>query len=323
MMATTTQGKQRTRPSWMTRFWAVVRYEMLWNIRKKKFIGVLIVAFVFATVGLALPVILSIASGETLSPNPDYAVSSGAGALGFFLFALVIAMNSISGEFESGTIVPLLTKPVSRTTVFLGKLFAAFILLLVTYIVLFVYTTIGGTIVYGPQSNLHLVPLTLLGNILSTFVWMSIVLAIGSLSKSSLIAALASFGVFIALFISAPIVSVFTGQAGVLAYVPGSGATGNLNVSQGNQITINASSVSTGTDSIAANLINYILDPSTNVTFSKLGSFTPGQQLPEMIPVYTEPLSLILLRSIIVATAYTVAFIVIAWFAFKRAQVLE
>jgi ABC-type transport system involved in multi-copper enzyme maturation permease subunit len=152
---------------------------------------------------------------------------------------------------------------------------------------------------------------------------MAIVLAIGSLSKSSLIAALASFGVFIALFISAPIVSVFTGQAGVLAYVPGSGATGNLNVSQGNQITINASSVSTGTDSIAANLINYILDPSTNVTFSKLGSFTPGQQLPEMIPVYTEPLSLILLRSIIVAIAYTVAFIVIAWFAFKRAQVLE
>jgi ABC-type transport system involved in multi-copper enzyme maturation permease subunit len=307
----------------MTRFWAVVRYEMLWNIRKKKFIGVLIVAFVFATVGLALPVILSIASGETLSPNPDYAVTSGAGALGFFLFALVIAMNSISGEFESGTIVPLLTKPVSRTTVFLGKLFAAFILLLVTYTILFVYTTIGGTIVYGPQSNLHLVPLTLLGNILSTFVWMAIVLAIGSLSKSSLIAALASFGVFIALFISAPIVSVFTGQAGVLAYVPGSGATGNLNVSQGNQITINASSVSTGTDSIAANLINYILDPSTNVTFSKLGSFTPGQQLPEMIPVYTEPLSLILLRSIIVATAYTVAFVVIAWFAFKRAQVLE
>ena len=323
MMTTTTQRKQRTRPSWMTRFWAVVKYEMLWNIRKKKVIGVLIVAFVFATVGLALPVILSNASGETLSPNPDYAVTSGAGALGFFLFALVIAMNSISGEFESGTIIPLLTKPVSRTTVFLGKLFAAFILLLVTYTILFVYTAIGGTIVYGPQSNLHLVPLTLLGNILSTFVWMAIVLAIGSLSKSSLIAALGAFGVFIALFISAPIVSVFTGQAGVLAYVPGSGATGNLNVSQGNQITINASSVSTGTDSIAANLINYILDPSTNVTFSKLGSFTPGQQLPEMIPVYTEPLSLILLRSIIVATAYTVAFIVIAWFAFKRAQVLE
>jgi len=322
-MVTITQGKQRTRPSWITRFWAVVRYEMLWNIRKKKFIGVLIVAFVFATVGLALPVILSIASGETLSLNPDYAVTSGAGALGFFLFALVIAMNSISGEFESGTIVPLLTKPVSRTTVFLGKLFAAFILLLVTYTVLFVYTTIGGTIVYGPQSNLHLVPLTLLGNILSTFVWMSIVLAIGSLSKSSLIAALASFGVFIALFISAPIVSVFTGQAGVLAYVPGSGATGNLNVGQGNQITLNASSVSTGTDSIAPNLVNYILDPSKNVTFSKLGSFTPGQQSPEMIPVYTEPLSLILLRSIIVAIAYTVAFTVIAWFAFKRAQVLE
>jgi len=96
----------RTNPNWKTRFWAVVRYELLWNIRKKKFLGMLVVAFVFATLGLVLPAILSNTTGQPLSQNPDYVISSGPGALGFFLFALVTVMNSISGEFESGTIVP-------------------------------------------------------------------------------------------------------------------------------------------------------------------------------------------------------------------------
>lgn len=312
----------KANPSWTTRFWAVVKYELLWNIRKKKFLGMVIVAFVFATLGLALPVILSNMEGQPLSQNPDYAVTSGAGALGFFLFAVVTVMNSISGEFESGTIVPLLTKPVSRTMVFLGKLFAAFIILLSTYAVLFVYTTIGGTIVYGPQNNLHLVPLTYLGNILSTFVWVAIVLAIGSLSKSSLIAALGAFGIFIALFISAPIVSVFSEQAWVLTYVPGSGASGTLrSIGNGGQGIITRS-VSTGTDSIAANLINYVLYPSSNVTFYKIGAFTPGQS-PQMIELYAESLSLVLLRAITVAAAYILVFLFISWYALKRAQVLE
>jgi len=318
-MSAVRRKQARTNPSWTTRFWAIVKYELLWNIRKKKFLGMVIVAFVFATLGLALPVILS--QGQPPSQNPDYAVSSGAGSLGFFLFALVTVMNSISGEFESGTIVPLLTKPVSRTMVFLGKLFAAFILLLSTYSVLFLYTTIGATIVYGPQNNLHLVPLTLLGNILSTFVWIAIVLAIGSLSKSSLLAALGAFGIFIALFISAPIVSAFSEQSWILTYVPGNGASGTLAIGYGNQ-SIPVGSASTGSDSIAANLINYVLYPSSNVTFSKVGEFRPPEP-PQMIELYVEPLSLVLARSIAVAVTYILAFLFISWFAFKQAQVLE
>lgn len=310
----------RVRPRWTTSLWAVVKYELLWDIRKKKFAGMVIVAFVFATLGLALPVVLSNVVGQSLSKNPDYAISSGAGSFGFFLFALVLVMNSISGEFESGTIVPLLTKPVSRTMVFLGKLLAAFIILMSTYTVLFLYTTIGGTVVFGPQNNLHLVPLTLLGNVLSTFVWIAIVLAIGSLSRSSMIAALGAFGIFIALFISAPIVSVFSDQAWVLTYVPGSGASGTIqSAGQGNQ-GIMARAVSTGTDSIAANLINYVLYPSSNVTFYKISVFPPGQSLQTL---YVEPLSLVLVRSIAVASAYILVFLFVSWYALKRAQVLE
>jgi ABC-type transport system involved in multi-copper enzyme maturation permease subunit len=178
----------REKPSWMQRFWAIVRYEMLWNIRKKMFIGALIFAFIFATISLALPAAFGV------SQNPYFATTFSAGSLTFILFAIVTGMYSISGEYEKGTIVPLLTKPVSRTMVFLGKLFAIFIVLLVTYSLLYTYTMIGGLIVYGPQNNLHLVPLALFGDILSTFIWVGVVLAAGSISKNSLLAILTAFG---------------------------------------------------------------------------------------------------------------------------------
>ncbi|HEY4675194.1 MAG TPA: ABC transporter permease [Candidatus Bathyarchaeia archaeon] len=307
----------KTSPSWMTRFWAVVRYEILWNIRKKKFIGMIIFAFVFATLSLTLPVILTNVNGQPLDQNPDYVITSGAGigGIALFLFAVVTVMNSISGEFESGTIVPLLTKPVSRTMVFLGKLFAAFIILLSAYFVLFLYMTIGGTVIFGPQNNLHLVPLVLLGNVLSTFVWIAIVLAIGSISKSSMIAALGAFGIFIALSISASIVSVFSDQMGVLTYVPGGGATGYIKSLPSQASGLPGLAVSTGTDGIGASLITYILHPSAEVTFSRM--------IPPFDKIYSEPISVVASRSIAVAIVYMLAFLFIAWYFFKRAQILE
>lgn len=308
--------------SWKTRFWAVVKYELLWNIRKKKFIGVMTLAFAFATLSLALPVILSNVVGQQLQQNPNYVISTGAGigGLGMFLFAVAIAMNSISGEFESGTIVPLLTKPISRTMVFLGKILAAFITLLSAYATLFIYMAIGGIIVYGPQNNLHLLPLSLLGTILSTFLWIAIVLAIGSISKSSLIAALGTFGIFIALTISSPIISAFSDQTWILNYLPGNGITGYIVGTNGRTPYTPGIAVATGTDNIAANLINYALYSSSNVTFFKI---TFRGQFLQMVELYTEPLSTVLIRSILVALAYIFTFLAISWYTFKTAQILE
>jgi ABC-type transport system involved in multi-copper enzyme maturation permease subunit len=308
----------RIRPSWFTRFWAVVRYEMLWNIRKKKFIGVIIIAFVFATLAWALPLVLSATTDQPINANPEYAVTFTIPAFGMFLFALITAMNSFSSEFESGTIVPLLTKPVSRTMVFLGKLFAAFIIILVTYTILFAYTIIGGVFVYGPQNNLELVPLGLLGNIISTFIWAAIILAAGALSKSTIVSVLIDLGFLIGLLLAVPIVSVFAGPSPVLNYVPSSGASGTLLTAQG-AITIGA-----GTDNIGVNLMNYVLYPSANVDFNKNSIQIQGGQ-PNITQTfaYSEPLSLIIARSVATATVYTVVLLIIAWVAFKRAQVLE
>jgi ABC-type transport system involved in multi-copper enzyme maturation permease subunit len=323
-MDTATRRANRPRPSWISRFWAVVKYEMLWNIRKKKFAGIIIAAFALITVELALPAVFAVGQ------NPDFAATFSAGNLVFFLFAIVTVMNSISGEFESGTIVPLLTKPVSRTMVFLGKLFAAFIIIIVTYAVLFTYSTIGGIFVYGPQENLHLVPLALIGDAISTFIWVAIVLAVGSISKNSLLAALGALGLFISLTFAVSIVTSFSNQPQILNYIPGSGASGTLNVAQRSQnitienITISANLISTGTDSVGTNLANYALYPSANVTVTRTDYFAASSgQPPPVIQLYTESIGIIVLRSIAVAFTYIFVFLFVAWYAFKRAQILE
>jgi ABC-type transport system involved in multi-copper enzyme maturation permease subunit len=317
-MTATRTSTGRIRPSWFTRFWAIVRYEMLWNIRKKKFIGVVIIAFIFATLSWALPVVLSATTDQTITANPNYAVTFTIPAFGMFLFALITAMNSISSEFESGTIVPLLTKPVSRTMVFLGKLLAAFIVILVTYTILFAYTIIGGIFVYGPQNNLHLVPLGLLGNIISTFIWVAIILAAGAISKSTIISVLIDLGFFIGLLLAVPIVSVFAGPSPALSYVPSGGASGAMLTTQG------PISVGTGTDNIGLNLMNSALYPTANVAFNRTIIQIQGSQ-PNVTQTfaYSEPLSAITSRSVATAATYIIVFLIIAWIAFKRAQVLE
>lgn len=246
------QKVSRSRPSWATKFLAVVRYEVLWNIRKKKFLGMLIVSFGLATITLASGYILSAATGQPTESNPDFVINSnlGLGGMFFFLFAIVTAMNSISGEFESGTIVPLLAKPVSRTTVFVGKVFAAFLTLLTAYVFLMVYLTIGGVLIYGPQNNLHLVPLSLIGGILSTLVWIAIVLMFGSVFKSSMIAALGTAGIWLGAAIISNILSVLSGQGWILTYVPGIGSYGFvMGVGQTSPYSPGLE-VATGTDSI-------------------------------------------------------------------------
>lgn len=314
----------RTNPRWMNGLLAMVKYEILWNIRKKKFLGMLIVAFALATLALTGGYILSSITGQPMEPNPDFVINSnlGLGGIGFFLFAVVTVMNSISGEFESGSIVPLLAKPISRTTVFLGKLLAALLTLLATYTFLMIYLTIGGYAVYGPQNNLHLVPLSLIGGILSTLLWMAIVLAIGSVFKSSMLAALGPFGIWLGSTILSGILGGLMGQGLILTYLPGSGNPGFVKGAGPPSPYSPGLQIATGTDSIGPNLINYILHPSWEVTFYKLSLGHPPVM--DSLPweeLYSMPLSLVLLQSVVVALAYFVVFTVVSWYALRRAQV--
>jgi len=307
-----TKEKQSVEYSIFYRFLAVVRYEMLWHIRKKKVLGLLTLVLGLATLSFVLPVVLGSIYNRPVNADPDHVINAGAflGELGFFLLAIVTAMNSISGEFESGTIAPLLTKPVSRTIVFLGKLFATFLILLLTYSFYFLYVAVGGSIVYGPQNNLQLMPLFLLGSLISTFVWVSIVLAIGSLSKSSLTAALGAFGVWLGLTLGIGIFSAVSGEIWILHYVPGGGARGFMKTGEG--APNSGPIVQTGIGSISDNLVKLIINPAAEVNF-----------LSARTPLYSESLALILTRSLIVAGVYISIFLFVAWFALRRSQIAD
>lgn len=320
------------------RFWGVVIYELLWNLRKKKLIGMVIIAFALATLSLALPTLLGGLTGESSVRNPQYVIEGASiGGLGFFLFGLVTAMNSMSSEFEGGTIIPLLTKPVSRTVIFLGKLTGAFLTLVPVYVLLFIYQVIGGTLVYGPQSDLNLVVFVLLGSLLSTTVWIAIVFALGSISRSTLLTALVAFGVFVGLSIVGTTVASFSGQQWVLTYLPGSGATGYTNLTATTSINVTQQgingtsgatglgiSVSSGTDSIGATLATLVLHPSASVTFFRqVIQIGASGVTTTMVPTYTEPLWFVAAEAILIAAAYVFAFCVLSWFFFRRAEVTE
>jgi ABC-type transport system involved in multi-copper enzyme maturation permease subunit len=313
------------KPSWMTRFWAIVRYEMLWNIRKKMFIGALIFAFIFATITLALPATFGV------SENPYFAVTFSAGSVMFLLFAIVTSMYSLSGEYEKGTVVPLLTKPVSRTMVFLGKLFAIFIVILITYTVLYTYTIVGSLIVYGPQESLYLVPFALLGDIVSTFIWVGVVMAAGAISKNSLLSILTAFGLFVALLLGGGLVGQLSDNPAPLNYIPGSGASGTLNIQTGQNITISnitvntLSSTATGTDRMGGNIIKSILYPNSDVSFyyTDLQSLLNSSAAEPPRYLYSESIGLITLRAVGVAFLYIAVLLVVAWLAFKRWQIAE
>jgi len=308
----------RPHPSWFSRFWAIVRYEMLWNIRKKKFIGILAAVFIIATLFLVVPVAISASQGTKVTANPDAALTSGSSGFLYLLLAIGTAVNSISSEFESGTIVPLVTKPVSRTMIFLGKVFGAFIILVVSYAVLYSYSTLGSILVYGPQHNLQYMPVIIIGSLISTFIWVSLQFAVGALSKNTIMTVIVTIILFLAFFFTAPIIGELAGPSPALNYFPGTGASGNI---LGTNVTVGS-----GTDNIGINIVNYALYPSANVTYFKINltAIRVGEtSIPTGALVYTESTSLVAIRALAVAAAYIAGLLVVAWVALKRSQILE
>ena len=72
-------SEPRDEPGWTSGFLAVVKYELLWNLRKRKFLGMVLVGFALATLSLAGARILSSLTGQALESNPDYVVTSNLG----------------------------------------------------------------------------------------------------------------------------------------------------------------------------------------------------------------------------------------------------
>ncbi len=312
---------EQTKTSALTGFLAVLYYEFLWNLRKKKIVGLFILVFIIVTLELALPPILDYVNGVTLTPDPN-SVTDFFSVNGIFLFLIAVAttMNTISGEFETGSITPLLTKPVSKNTVFWGKIVASFLTLLGIYAFLTIYVTVGAVVIEGTQNNLQLVPLGLIGLTLATMVWASVVIILGTISKNSLVAALGSFGVYIGITIVAAVLGTVYGQTSILFYAPGGGATASTTLCERGVGT----TFSTGTDNLGYLLIQLVLNPNTVLNFCGV-RISPGGR-GEGVQLFTsssDAMSTVALRALGVSLAYTAVLLLVSWYAFRRSQIIE
>jgi ABC-type transport system involved in multi-copper enzyme maturation permease subunit len=313
-------AKQR-RTTWLTGFLAILYYEFLWNLRKKKIVGLFLLVFAIVTLELALPPLLDYYNGVPLTPNSNVVFDFFNRLSGIFLFLIAVAttMNTISGEFETGSITPLLTKPVSKNTVFLGKIVASFLTLLGIYAFLTVYVTVGGILIEGSQNNLQLIPLGLVGLILATMVWGSLVILLGTLSKSSLVAALGSFGVWIGVTIAGSVLGSVFGQTTILFYAPGSGATGSTGGCGPGRLEAGGA-FATGTDNLGYMLMQWALNGSTILDFCGF-RFRGGAT--ETFLASSDTIANVALRDAGVTLAYLAVFLFLSWYAFRRAQIIE
>ncbi len=302
-------------------FLAILYYEFLWNIRKKKTISLFLIVFAVVTLELALPPLLSNYLGQPFRQDPSFVFNSVSVLTGILIFLLAVSttMNTVSGEFESGSIIPLLTKPVSKTLVFAGKVVAAFLTLLGVYAFLALYILIGGVLIQGPQDNLQLVPLGLLGLTMATMVWASIVIALGTVSKNSVVAALGSFGFYIGLTIVGSLLAAFLGQSSLLFYTPGDGATGSTgsctSLGFGGRV-----STQTGTNALGLLVMEWVLNPDLTLNFC---GFRFARGATETYLLSAEPISMVALRALSVSLSYIVILLLVGWFAFRRTQITE
>lgn len=313
--------ERKTSSGRLTGFVAILYYEFLWNLRKKKTIGLFIIVFAIVTLQLALPPILSSVQGRPFPQDPTFVITSVGTLSGFFIFLLAVAttMNTISGEFESGSITPLLTKPVSRNLVFVGKVFAAFLSLLAVYTFLALYMTLGGLAILGHQNNLELVPLGILGLTLATMVWTSIVLALGTLSKNSIVAALGSFGFFLGLLIVGVVFLGILGSTAILFFAPGDGAPGSFGSCEFGG-GFGGGGLSTGTNAVGLLLMEWLRDPGLTLNFCGF-RFTGGMQ--EVFLASSDSIGTVASRAVGVSLAYVGVLLFVSWLAFRRSEIVE
>ncbi len=273
---------------------AVARYELLSNIRRKKIVGLFAIAVV-------VPALVWIPKFATMAgmPNPPFADAlTGprydillSGSYFLPLLALIIAMDSIAGEFESRTIETLLTKPVSRAAIYFGKFVGGLVSLLAVLAVVLASETVFSTIFYGPQDNLYLLAYYFVGVALAGLVLLSMVLFLASATKKSLLTVLGVIAYIIFEQVVEPLWGQYFPSYGVGFYVPGiarhSGA---------------------GLLDLGPLLAYFAGNPGKSAVLS-------GCSSPCIV------LSTLVLQDVLVGAAYTTAFLGAGYLLFRRAEI--
>jgi ABC-type transport system involved in multi-copper enzyme maturation permease subunit len=184
--------------SGVSQIWAIARYELIWDLKKKRtqfIVGLfLFAAFVF---GYLVPAYYG--KWTTLPPFNSGAnfenslwwvnsVNVAFNALASGLFPLLIggfiAADSLAAEFDNNTIVPLLSQPVTRLKVYCGKFLEKVLLLLVVTALFTLMVIVASEISIGGQANLYAYPLVVFFEFGAVLQYAALAFFIGSLARS-------------------------------------------------------------------------------------------------------------------------------------------
>lgn len=306
--------ERKKKTSGLSKFKALLKYEILWNLRKRKFQAILLIIIIIQMIAFIVPMIFSSMTGQAIQQDPYKALSSPSGFF-IFLIAIAIGMNSIPEEFEHGRAHILFSKPVSRSLIFLAKIAAALIILTIAYTILYLIGLGLSFAIYGPQDYIVFSPILILGILLSTILYLSMVFFLGAVSKSSIIAALGSFGILIGLSITVGILGVFAGQAWIADYIPSGGQSGI--------IVDNGMFIQTGTDNLGVILSQLAINPNANVNVTYVTGYQLGSPPRILYESQIIPISQVALRALGVASAYILPLMLVAWILFKRSEIKE
>jgi len=157
--------------------WAVARYELTWDLRKKR-TYLIVSLFLFAAFVYAY--LLPIVAGKSITTGRTELGINGVSNLWWVsvvylvfntfvsgLFPLLIggfiAADSLASEFDKNTIVPLLSQPVRRVELYAGKFLEKILLLLAVSVLFTLLVLAGSEVSVGAQAQLYMFPLLVFG----------------------------------------------------------------------------------------------------------------------------------------------------------------
>ncbi len=182
----------------MSQTWAVARYELTWDLRKRRtyfilgalFLAALYFGYLVPAVGGKWTTLPPFNSGASFESSLWWVngVNVAFNALASGLFPLLIggfiAADSLTTEFDTNTIVPLLSQPVTRLEVYSGKFFEKFLLLLFVSALFTLMVLVVSEASIGAQAQLDAFPLVVFFEFGAILQYASLAFFVGSLVRS-------------------------------------------------------------------------------------------------------------------------------------------
>jgi len=218
----------------MRKTWAVARYELTWDLRKKRtyiilglfLFGALVFGYLLPTIVgtsmVAWTTLQGVNTGSALWWVDAHNVAFNVFVSGLFPLFIggFVAADTIGSEFDSNTIVPLLSQPVRRAEVYAGKLLEKVLLLLAVSIIFTLLVIAGSELSIGAQSHLEAVPLVVLAEFGAFLEFTALAFLIGSLVRSGTTTLGLLIAVFMVILTTVLVVSLQTGEQEYMFLLP-------------------------------------------------------------------------------------------------------